>query len=188
MLEIMEVYIIMNNIINMFLTFFKIGSFTFGGGYAMIPLIEREVVNKKNWISKEEFVDIIVISQSFPGALAINTCTFIGYKLGGLLGAILGLLGVVLPSFIIILIIATIFMKFRNMYIVQLIFKGINAAVPLLILVGVNSLSKVLTKTATNIAIVIVTIILSVFLDINPIYIIILSAIYGLIINRKKVE
>ncbi len=178
----------MSNLFNMFITFFKIGAFTFGGGYAMIPLIEAEVVTKNNWLSKEEFLDIIVISQSFPGALAINSCTFIGYKICGTLGAILGLLGVALPSFIIILIIASIFSKFRNMYLVELIFKGINAAVPLLILVGVNSLAKVLDKTTTNIIIVIVTVILSLFLDLNPIYIIILSAAYGIFSNRKQVE
>lgn len=176
----------MKELFKMFKSFFKIGSFTFGGGYAMIPLIEREVVDTNNWITKEEFIDIIAISQSFPGALAINSCTFIGYKIGGVPGGILGLLGVALPSFIIIIIIAMAFSKFRDLYIVELIFKGINAAVPLLILVGVNSLSKVLPKTATNIILVVVTIILNVFLDINPVYIILAAAIYGIIVNRKE--
>ncbi len=175
----------MKNLFDMFITFFKIGAFTFGGGYAMIPLIEREVVDKNNWIDKDEFVDIIAISQSFPGALAINTCTFIGYKISGVLGAILGLLGVALPSFIIILIIAMAFSKFRDMYIINLIFKGINAAVPLLILVGVNSLAKVLDKTVTNIIIVIITVVLSVFMNVNPVYLIVIAALYGIYINRN---
>lgn len=178
----------MKELFKMFITFFKIGSFTFGGGYAMIPLIEREVVDNNKWVSKEEFIDIIAISQSFPGALAINSCTFIGYKIGGIPGGVLGLLGVGLPSFLIILIIALAFSKFRNLYIVELIFNGINAAVPLLILVGVNSLAKVLPKTATNIIIVILTIILNVFLDVNPVYIILAAAIYGIAINRKEAE
>ncbi len=178
----------MKELFKMFLTFFKIGSFTFGGGYAMIPLIEREVVDNNKWISKDEFIDIIAISQSFPGALAVNSCTFIGYKIGGVAGGILGLLGVALPSFLIILLIAMAFSKFRDMYIVELIFNGINAAVPLLILVGVNSLAKVLPKTATNIIIVIITIILNAFLDVNPVYIILIAAIYGIIINRKEAE
>ena len=154
----------------------------------MIPLIEREVVDNNKWISKDEFIDIIAISQSFPGALAINSCTFIGYKIGGIAGGILGLLGVALPSFLIILLIALAFSKFRDMYIVELIFNGINAAVPLLILVGVNSLAQVLPKTATNIIIVIITVLLSVFLNVSPVYIILLSAVYGIFINRKEAE
>ncbi|MDU4892088.1 MAG: chromate transporter [Clostridium sp.] len=178
----------MKELFKMFLTFFKIGSFTFGGGYAMIPLIEREVVDNNKWISKDEFIDIIAISQSFPGALAINSCTFIGYKIGGIAGGILGLLGVALPSFLIILLIALAFSKFRDMYIVELIFNGINAAVPLLILVGLNSLAQVLPKTATNIIIVIITVLLSVFLNVSPVYIILLSAVYGIFINRKEAE
>ncbi|MEG0133995.1 MAG: chromate transporter [Clostridium sp.] len=176
----------MKKLLDMFITFFKIGAFTFGGGYAMIPLIEREVVETHPWISKDEFIDIIAISQSFPGALAINSCTFIGYKIGGTLGAVLGLLGVALPSFIIILIIAMAFSKFRDLYVIELIFKGINAAVPLLVLVGVNSLAKVLSKTTTNIIIIIITIVLSVFLNVNPVYIILLAAIYGIFINKDN--
>lgn len=176
----------MKKILHMFITFFKIGAFTFGGGYAMIPLIEREVVDKNDWLSKEEFIDVIAISQSFPGALAINSCTFIGYKIGGTLGAVLGLLGVALPSFIIILIIAMAFNSFRNLKIVNLIFRGINAAVPVLILVGVNSLARVLDKNITNIIIIIVTIILTVFLDVSPVYIVIGAALFGIYINRSK--
>lgn len=176
----------MKTLIDMFITFFKIGAFTFGGGYAMIPLIEREVVDKNHWIDKDEFIDIIAISQSFPGALAINSCTFIGYKINGVLGAILGLLGVALPSFIIIIIIAMAFSKFRSLYVIELIFKGINAAVPLLILVSVNSLAKVLDKTAVNIIIVIVTVILSVFMNVNPVYLILIAALYGIYINRNR--
>jgi chromate transporter len=178
----------MKKLLMMFLTFFKIGSFTFGGGYAMIPLIEAEIVNKNKWLTKAEFIDVIVVSQTFPGALAVNSCTFIGYKLGGAIGAILGLLGVVLPSFFIILLIAVFFSEFRNLYIVDLIFKGINAAVPLLILVGVNSISKVVGKTSKNIIIVIATIAVILILDLNPVYIILISGIYGVISNRKKVE
>ena len=93
----------MKKIWQMFISFFKIGAFTFGGGYAMIPIIEEEVVNKRKWITKEEFMDILVVSQSFPGAMAVNCSTFVGYKIGGIIGGIMGLLGVVLPSFIIIL-------------------------------------------------------------------------------------
>jgi chromate transporter len=179
---------ILKKLIQMFLSFFKIGSFTFGGGYAMIPLIEAEVVAKNKWLTKEEFIDVIVVSQTFPGALAVNSCTFIGYKLGGPIGAVLGLLGVVLPSFIIILIIAMFFTKFRNLYIVELIFKGINAAVPLLIVVGVNSISKSVSKTTKNIIIILLTIVAILVFSINPVYIILVSGIYGIISNREKVK
>lgn len=177
----------MGKLIKMFLAFFKIGSFTFGGGYAMIPLIEKEVVDKNKWITKDEFLDVLVISQSFPGALAINTCTFIGYKIGKLPGAILGLLGVTLPSFFIILIIAIYFAKFREIKVVDLMFKGINAAVPLLVLVAVVSLSKSVKKNYSNIAIIILTVVLTTVFNFNAVFIIIIFAIYGIIVNRKKV-
>lgn len=177
----------MNKLLTMFLTFLKIGAFTFGGGYAMIPLIETEVVDKRHWIEKEEFLDIIVISQTFPGALAINSSTFIGYKIGGILGAILALIGVVLPSFFIILIVAHFFLQFRNNPIIDLIFKGISAAVPMLILVAVTSLSKSINKNIANLFIVIITVIGISVLDIHPVLIIILSGIYGAIFLRKKV-
>lgn len=178
----------MKNLIKMFITFFKIGSFTFGGGYAMIPLIEKEVVDTHKWLTKDEFLDILVIAQSFPGALAINTCTFIGYKIGKVPGAILGLLGVSLPSFFIIVIIAMFFEKFRSLHIVNRMFKGINAAVPLLVLVAVVSLSKSINKNLSNIIIILITVFLVVVFHISPIIIIILSAIYGILYNRKKVS
>lgn len=178
----------MKKILTMFFSFFKIGAFTFGGGYAMIPLIEAEVVDKEKWISKDEFIDIIVISQSFPGALAVNASTFIGYKIGGLAGAILALLGVVLPSFIIILLIAALFMQFRNNYYVNLVFKGISAAVPILILIAVTSLFKSLNKTTMNYIIIVLSIIAIVFFNFHPILIVLLSAIYGIIFLRNQVK
>ena len=178
----------MEKLFKMFLTFFKIGSFTFGGGYAMIPLIEEEVVKRNKWITKEEFMDVLVISQSFPGALAINASTFIGYKIGGLRGAFLGLLGVALPSFLIILIVATVFMQFRNNYYVNLAFKGISAAVPMLVLVAVVSLGKSVQKNITNLTLIIIGVIALTFFNINPIIVIVVSAIFGIVFLRKKVK
>ena len=96
----------MNLYLNSFLTFFKIGLFTFGGGYAMIPLIEAEIVNRKNWISKEDFLVLLAVAQSCPGVFAINISVFIGYRLRGVKGCLLCALGTALPSFIIILLIA----------------------------------------------------------------------------------
>ena len=178
----------MNKIIEMFIAFFKIGAFTFGGGYAMIPLIEEEVVNNKKWLEKEEFMDVLVVSQSLPGALAVNCSIFLGYKIGGLIGVIMALLAVILPSFIIIIIIAAFFMQFRNNYYVNAAFKGITAAVPMLVLVGAISLSKGLEKSTRTIVTIIVALIALTLFDIHPIIVIIVSAIYGVIFLRKKVS
>ena len=178
----------MDKLIKMFLSFFKIGAFTFGGGYAMIPLIEEEVVNKNHWIEKEDFMDLLVISQSLPGALAINCSTFIGYKLGGILGGIIAMLGVTLPSFIIILIIATFFMQFRDNYYVNIAFKGINAAVPMLVLAGVTSLLKGLKKNLQSVIIIVVALVALQVFDIHPVIVIISAALYGIIFFRKKMD
>lgn len=175
-------------LIEMFIAFFKIGAFTFGGGYAMVPLIEEEVVNNKKWIEKDEFMDILVVSQSLPGALAVNCSIFLGYKIAGLVGAIMALLAVILPSFFIILLIATFFMKFRNNYYVNAGFMGINAAVPLLVLMGAISLSKGLEKNIRTGVTIIVALIALIFFDIHPVIVMIISALYGIIFLRKKVD
>ncbi len=117
----------------LFLTFFKIGLFTFGGGYAMIPIIEREAVDRKNWITKDEFLDILAIAESTPGPLAINSATFVGYKVCGVLGSVFATLGVVLPSFIIIFAISFFFDLFLSLRWVQYAFRGIQVCVAFLI-------------------------------------------------------
>ena len=178
----------MKKLFSMFISFFKIGAFTFGGGYAMVPLIQTEVVDNKKWIDKEEFLDILVIAQSFPGALAVNTSIFIGYKIGGVLGAIMALLGTVLPSFIIITLIAKFFMQFRNNYYVDLAFKGISAAVPMLVLVGAISLSKGLPKNIRTIVTIIVGLLALIVFNIHPVLVIIISGVYGAIFLREKVS
>lgn len=178
----------MKKIIEMFIAFFKIGAFTFGGGYAMIPLIEEEVVNNKKWIDKNEFMDILVVSQSLPGALAVNCSIFLGYKIGGFLGAIMALLAVILPSFFIIIIIAAFFMQFRNNYYVNAAFKGITAAVPMLVLVGAISLGKGLNKNKITILTIILGLVGLIIFKLHPVVIIIMSAIYGTIFLRKRVE
>ena len=177
----------MNKLREMFWCFFKIGAFTLGGGYAMIPLIEKEVVEKKGWLNKEEFMDVMVVSQSFPGALAVNCATFLGYKIGGLIGALVALLSVILPSFTIILVIAAYFMQFRSNYYVNAIFLGITAIIPLLVLSGAISLGKGVEKNRRNIVIGVIALILLVVFDINPSLLIALGAIYGIIFLREKV-
>lgn len=177
----------MDKLIKMFSSFFKIGAFTFGGGYAMIPLIEEEVVKKNNWLEKEEFMDILVVSQSFPGALAINCSTFIGYKLGGIVGGMIAILGVTLPSFIMILLITTIFMQFRDNYYVNLAFKGITAAVPMLVLVGVVNLAKGVKKNVSNLILCMIALAALLIFDIHPVMVILASAIYGIVFFRERV-
>lgn len=177
----------MNKILEMFISFFKIGAFTFGGGYAMIPLIEEEVVNKKKWLTKDEFMDFLIVSQSLPGALAINCSAFIGRKIGGMIGQIVAILAVTLPSFFIIVLIAKFFMQFRNNHFVNLAFKGINAAVPMLILFGVISLSKNVKKNLTTLIMIIAALVALIIFKIHPVIVILISAVYGMIFLREKV-
>lgn len=177
----------MEKILEMFIAFFKIGAFTFGGGYAMIPLIEQEVVINKKWIDKDEFMDILVVSQSLPGALAVNCSLFIGQKIGGMIGQIIAVLAVTLPSFFIILIIAGVFLQFRNNYFVNLAFKGVNAAVPMLVLFGVISLSKGVEKNLNTLIMIVIALVALIFFDIHPVIVILASAIYGIIFFREKV-
>ena len=125
-----------------FKTFFKIGAFTLGGGYAMIPIIEAEVVEKRKWIGKEEFLDLIAIAQSCPGVFAINISVFIGYKLRKIRGAFCTALGTALPSFLIILLIAMFFHRFMEVGWIAAMFRGIRPAVVALIAVPTFNLAK----------------------------------------------
>ena len=118
---------------SIFYSFLKIGAFTFGGGYAMIPLIEAEMIQKRGWLSREEFINQLTIAQSVPGPIALNTAVFVGYKTRGLKGALAALVGVIIPSFVIILLIATYFTDFKDNPTVAAAFKGMRPAVVALI-------------------------------------------------------
>ncbi|MDE5948303.1 MAG: chromate transporter [Prevotella sp.] len=126
----------------MFFTFFKIGLFTLGGGYAMIPLIEKEVVDNHKWMTREELLDVIAIAQSCPGVFAINVSTFVGYKLNKTRGAVCTSLGTALPSFIIILLIAMFFRQFQDNPVVAAMFRGIRPAVVALIAVPTFNMAR----------------------------------------------
>jgi len=115
--------------IKLLLTFFKIGLFSFGGGYAMIPMIEREIVKTNGWIDSAEFVDIIAISEMTPGPIAVNSATYVGYKTAGILGGMFATIGVILPSLILILIISHFFFKFKEHPMVKSIFSGIRPVI-----------------------------------------------------------
>ena len=167
-----------------FKTFFKIGIFTLGGGYAMIPLIEEEVVNKHRWVEKDEMLDLIAIAQSCPGVFAINIAIFIGYKLRQERGAIATALGTALPSFLIILAIAIFFKQFEDNRIVAAIFRGIRPAVVALIAVPTFRLGQRANLNKFTIWIPIVCALLIWALGVSPIYIIIAAGLAGYIYGR----
>ena len=176
----------MKKIFNLFLTFFKIGLFTFGGGYAMISTIREIIVEKKNWITDDELMQIITIAESTPGPIAINMATYIGYKQKKVFGSVLATLGVVLPSFVIIFLISLFLERFMEFKVVQYAFVGINAAVAFLIIkTGISLLLKV-EKKILPISTFIIVFSLMIILDIlslkfSSLYYIIIGGIIGII-------
>ncbi|MEG1580688.1 MAG: chromate transporter [Bacteroidaceae bacterium] len=174
----------MNVYIDSFRTFFKIGLFTVGGGYAMIPLIEEEVVNSKKWITKEDFVDLLAITQSVPGAFALNMSVSIGYRLRGVRGGIVSALGTVLPSFLIILAIALCFSNFTDNPTVIAIFKGIRPAVVALIVAPCIRLGRAAHLSLSNIWLPASTLILIGLLGVSPVYIILAAVMGGFLYGR----
>ena len=165
--------------IQLFYTFFKIGLFGFGGGYAMVPLIENEIVTKRKWIAQDDFIDLLAISQSAPGILAVNISIFIGYKLRGIRGSIVTALGTILPSFIIILTIALFFHNFKDNPIVERIFKGIRPAVVALIAAPTFSMAKSAKVNRYNVWIPIVSALIIWLLGFSPIWVIIIAGVGG---------
>ena len=174
----------MKQALDIFWTFFKIGLFTIGGGYAMIPIIEEEVVNKHHWLRKEEFLDMIAIAQSCPGVIAINISIFIGYKVKRIPYALLASLGTALPSFIIILLIAIFFRQFQDNAIVASIFRGIRPVVVALIAIPVFTLAKAARITLANCWIPLITAVLIAFLGVSPVLIIIAAGVSGYIYGK----
>lgn len=177
----------MKQLWELFAIFFKMGSFTFGGGYAMLPIIQEEIVNKRKWATDEEILDYYAIGQSTPGIIAVNTATFIGYNQKGIIGGIIATLGIVSPSMIIITIIATFFKNFQDYTIVQHAFGGIRVVVAALIFNAALKMYKDSVKDWVGILLFITSFLLLVFLNITPIIIIIVSAIIG-IIRFKSIE
>lgn len=174
----------------LFITFFKIGAFTFGGGYAMIPLIQKETAEKKQWISNDDILDIIAIAESTPGPLAINTATFVGYKTCGFFGALAATFGVVLPSFLIIFIISTVLKRFQQLQAVKYAFYGIRAGVLALILKALWSMYRQCKKSVMAYIIMSLAFVAVAVFDINVLWVIIGCGVMGLvsseIIRRKS--
>ena len=174
-----------------FTVFAKIGAFTIGGGYAMIPLIRDEMI-KRDWMSDEELPDIIAMAQSAPGVLAVNMSIFVGHKLRGVKGSVVATLGSVIPSFVAILLIAMVFTNFRDNPVVERIFKGIRPVVVSLIAVPMINMARKNNKTWRAWAISAVTLFLVAFLSFSPVYIllvlIVVSAGIAVIRDKKEVR
>lgn len=166
---------------SLFLTFFKIGAFTFGGGYAMIPLIQKETVENKKWITDEDILEIVAIAESTPGPIAINSATFVGYRVCGVLGSFLATLGVVLPSFVTILAISYVLKGLQEFKAVQYAFNGIRAGVLALIIKALWSMYKQCPKGVVSYILMAAAFIITAFFDVNVLFVIIGCAIFGLV-------
>ncbi len=168
----------------LFFTFVRIGTFTIGGGYAMLPLIEREVINR-GWITKEDFIDLFAVAQSLPGIFAVNISIFLGYKLKKVPGSIVCALGTILPSFFIMLAIALFFTRIQDNVWIEKIFKGLRPAVVALIAVPCITAAQSIGLTWKTAIIALVSALLIWLLGVSPVYIILAAAIGGLIYGLK---
>ena len=171
-------------LLDLFLTFFRIGVCTFGGGYAMLPMLQRELVEKKGWTSEEELLDYFAIGQCTPGIIAVNTATFVGYKVKRISGGIIATLGVVAPSVVIITIIAAVLNNFADIPAVKNAFAGIRVAVCVLI---INSIVKLLKKSVvdklTAAVFVAVALCAIVFSKLSPVIFVVVAALLGIIVR-----
>lgn len=166
-------------LLQVFLSFFKIGAFTFGGGWAMVPLIRRELVDRQKWLEDSEFVDILAIAQSGPGPIAINTSVLCGYKVRGLPGSLVATLGSSLPSFVIILVIANFFLKIRDSKAVEAIFKGMRPAIFGLLISAVWQVGRKSISNRKDIVFAAVGAVLLLFFKVNPIFAVLTAAVGG---------
>lgn len=168
-------------LLELFLTFMKIGALTFGGGYAMMPIMRKEVVEKKGWANDDDILKILVISETTPGVLAVNSATFIGYKIMGFKGSLVSTLGVILPSLIIISIISLFIVQFKELVWVQYAFYGIKAGVAVLITRAAIKLSKKVKFGWLALLLFFFSMLAVLFFSISPILILILSASVGIL-------
>ena len=168
-------------ILDLFLTFFKIGAFTFGGGYAMVPLIQKEAVENHKWITDEDILEIIAIAESTPGPIAINSATFVGYRTCGVLGSVCATLGVVLPSFVLIYAISFVLRQFQELKAVQYAFVGIRAGVLALLVKALWTMYKKSPKGWVGYVVMGVSFILTAVFDFNVIFVIIGCAVFGVV-------
>ena len=173
----------MKELFDLFFTFARIGGLTFGGGYAMLPMLQREVVEKRNWATEEEIMDYYAIGQCTPGIIAVNTATFVGYKTKGLLGGILATLGVVFPSLVIISIIAAFIRNFADLAIVANAFAGIRVCVCVLVVNAVIKLYKSAVVDKIALAIFILVAVLMLVTDISAIVFVLAAGVIGVVLK-----
>lgn len=172
----------------LFLAFARVGVMTFGGGYAMIPILEREIVDRHCWATEEELMDYYAVGQCTPGVIAVNTATFIGYKYAGVPGGIVATLGVIFPSVVIITLIAGILTSFADVPAVKSAFAGIRVCVCVLIFNAVVKLWKKAVVDKATLVMFLAVFLLSVFLDISPVVFVVLCAGAGIVLTRMGVR
>ncbi len=164
----------------LFVTFMRIGGFTFGGGYAMLPMIQQEVVDRRGWATSDDVMDYFAVAQCTPGVIAVNTATFVGYKQKGILGGIVATLGVIFPSVVIISVIALFLQNFRDIAWVNYAFGGINVCVCVLIFNAVWGLWKKNVKGARSISVFAIVLALMIIIDISPVFVVLGAGLTGL--------
>ena len=172
---------------DLYLTWFKMGLFTFGGGYAMLPMIQKEVIDKHHWATEEEIMNYYAIGQCTPGIIAVNTAPFVGYYLKGVVGGVIATLGVISPSVIIITVIAALISNFMEIEMVKHALLGINVAVCALMIKSISGLWKKSIKNIGSFTVFAIALLLSVLTDISTVYLVILSGILGVVLSRMKV-
>ena len=178
----------MKQLFEIFMAFARVGVMTFGGGYAMIPILEREIVDRHGWASEEELMDYYAVGQCTPGVIAVNTATFIGYKVAGTIGGIMATLGVVFPSVVIITVIAGILTSFADVPAVKSAFAGIRVCVCVLIFNAVLKLWKKAVVDKASLILFLGVFLLSVFFDISPIVFVVFCAVAGIMLTRMGVK
>lgn len=176
----------MKQLFDIFLTFFKLSPITFGGGYAMIPVIQQEIVEKKRWLEEEEVADLFALSGSIPGAIAINTATFIGYRIAGIPGAVFATIGVMVPTFFIVVVLSIFYGFFHDHPKVEAAFEGIRPAVVALIVFAAYKIRKSAVVDKTTFAVAAAALILLLFLHMHPVFVIALGAAAGVLLISVK--
>ena len=171
----------MKKIVDLFVSFFKIGLFTFGGGYAMLPMLQREVVDRHGWVTEDDVLDYYAIGQCTPGVIAVNTATFVGVKIAGVIGGAVSTIAVVLPSYIIITIISQVLNSLSEYELVQHALAGIRVAVAALVVVSVAKLFKKGVKDALGYIIFAVSLLAVVVFDLSPIWLVLAAIVIGVI-------
>lgn len=178
----------MRLLFDLFVSFFKIGLFTFGGGYAMLPMLQREVQDRHGWVTEEEILNYYAIGQCTPGVIAVNTATFVGTKLAGAVGGAVATLAVVCPSVIIITVISTVLKNFSEIVVVQHAFAGIRVAVAALVVSSVWKLYRKGVKGALANGIFAASLLLVVLLDLSPVWVVLAALILGVVRTWKGAE